>query len=76
MSLGVTLPAVRHVLAAVALLTAFLLLAIAALLAPAPARAQASASDDVERGAYLARVGDCTACHTAPGARKWPADCP
>ena len=67
MSLGVTLPAVRHVLAAVALLTAFLLLAIAALLAPAPARAQASASDDVERGAYLARVGDCTACHTAPG---------
>ena len=24
-------------------------------------------ADDVAQGAYLARVGDCTSCHTAPG---------
>ena len=37
---------------------------LATLLAPA-ARAQ-NATDTVTRGEYLARVGDCIACHTAP----------
>jgi mono/diheme cytochrome c family protein len=32
-----------------------------------PALAQAPPTDEVERGAYLARAGDCVACHTAPG---------
>jgi mono/diheme cytochrome c family protein len=55
------MPAVSRALAVA------ILLAVAALLTTAPARAQALASDEVERGAYLARAGDCAACHTAPG---------
>jgi alcohol dehydrogenase (quinone), cytochrome c subunit len=46
--------------------TAAALLAVALLFAT-PARAQAPTSGEVERGAYLARAGDCTACHTVPG---------
>ena len=30
------------------------------------AKAQDKSSDVVARGEYLARAGDCTACHTAP----------
>jgi len=41
----------------------------AGLLSAAPAWAQAPPADEVERGAYLARAGDCVACHTAPGGR-------
>jgi mono/diheme cytochrome c family protein len=32
----------------------------------------ASAADDgVTRGRYLARAGNCQACHTAPGGAPW-----
>jgi mono/diheme cytochrome c family protein len=38
----------------------------------ASARALApSSSDDVKRGAYLVRVGDCVSCHTAPGGKPF-----
>lgn len=43
------------------------LLALAAL-TPA-AQAQDKSSDIIARGEYLARAGDCTACHTAPEGR-------
>lgn len=39
-------------------------LVVGGLVGAAPAHAQ---GDDVARGAYLARAGDCVACHTAPG---------
>jgi len=32
-----------------------------------PARAQAPGADIVKQGEYLARAGDCVACHTNPG---------
>ena len=39
-----------------------------AVLATMPAYGQQLPSaDDIKRGEYLARLGDCTACHTAPG---------
>ena len=39
-----------------------------AVLATMPAYGQQQPSaDDIKRGEYLARLGDCTACHTAPG---------
>jgi mono/diheme cytochrome c family protein len=38
----------------------------AAVLAPAAAQKTAPPSDLVKRGEYLARAGDCIACHTAP----------
>lgn len=48
---------------------ALMLLRPAALPAPGPERARARASDPttalLERGEYLARAGDCVACHTA-----------
>jgi mono/diheme cytochrome c family protein len=50
-----------------------LALALAGLLAAAAAASAQSAPEPapdpalVERGAYVARAGDCTACHTAPG---------
>lgn len=31
----------------------------------------ADAADLIERGRYLARIGDCVACHTAPGAAEY-----
>lgn len=40
--------------------------ALAAVLISGPALAQAPDPALVERGAYVARAGDCTACHTAP----------
>jgi len=40
--------------------------AVAAVAISAPALAQAPDPALVEAGAYLARAGDCTACHTAP----------
>ena len=44
-----------------------LFMLIAASLAGAPAAFGQAAKDDVvARGEYLARAGDCTACHTAP----------
>jgi mono/diheme cytochrome c family protein len=36
-----------------------------------PAGAAAPANDAVSRGAYLARAGDCVACHTAPGGKPF-----
>ncbi|HJU27382.1 MAG TPA: cytochrome c, partial [Rhodanobacteraceae bacterium] len=27
--------------------------------------------DDIQRGKYLARAGDCESCHTAPGGKPW-----
>src|ERR1700761_6823713 len=33
------------------------------------ARAVTSTDAEVQRGAYLARAGDCVACHTAPGGK-------
>ena len=39
--------------------------------AAGPADAPADPSSLVERGAYLARAGDCVACHTAPGGRPF-----
>ena len=46
------------------LAAAFALLAAAA--SPAGSPAAAAVSDQVTRGEYLARVGDCFSCHTAP----------
>ena len=43
------------------------LLALAAL--TTAAQAQDKTSDTIARGEYLARAGDCTACHTAPEGR-------
>ena len=43
-----------------------------ALLAIPPARAQKNDKQDfelIQRGRYLATVGDCTACHTVPGGK-------
>jgi thiosulfate dehydrogenase len=34
-----------------------------------PAVAPANMADQLERGEYVARLGDCVACHTAPGAK-------
>jgi mono/diheme cytochrome c family protein len=59
MSGSAPVPEVRRALVAAALLAVALLFATIA-------RAQAPTSGEVERGAYLARAGDCTACHTAP----------
>lgn len=36
-----------------------------------PASAPQPDSDAVSRGAYLARAGDCVACHTAPGGQPF-----
>jgi mono/diheme cytochrome c family protein len=44
--------------------------ACAALLA-AHAAAQPPAPGEVEKGRYLARVGDCVSCHTAPGGKPY-----
>ena len=41
----------------------------AASLAAAGKTAEAIGSSQVERGRYLARAGDCIACHTVPGTR-------
>jgi alcohol dehydrogenase (quinone), cytochrome c subunit len=60
MSGSASVPKVRRPLAAAALLAVALLFAT-------PARTQSPDPAEVERGAYLARAGDCTACHTAPG---------
>ncbi len=46
--------------------------ALAAVVISAPALAQAPDPALVERGAYVARAGDCTACHTAPAAGSAP----
>ncbi|PWK45997.1 cytochrome c [Pseudomonas sp. OV226] len=42
-------------------------LALAASVAVPTLLAQAADSQQIERGAYLARAADCMACHTAPG---------
>lgn len=51
------------------------LLALAAALGlhvqPATAAPAAPNDPDVLRGAYLARIGDCIACHTAPGGKPF-----
>ena len=48
------------------------MLALLPLLVVAGARADDAAghTDLIKRGEYLATAGDCTACHTAPGADK------
>ena len=46
---------------------ALFLLALAASLAPQMLAAQDAPFEQVERGRYLAVLGDCTACHTLPG---------
>jgi mono/diheme cytochrome c family protein len=55
-NVGARMPGLRQTLAVAA-----------ALLAAAPALGQTPTAGEVERGAYLARASDCTACHTAPG---------
>lgn len=35
----------------------------------APASSDASLPQDISRGEYVARLGDCIACHTAPGGK-------
>lgn len=48
-------------------LAAASLIALVATLGPASAQSQATSSSDVvKKGEYLARAGDCVACHTAP----------
>lgn len=61
-------------LAAAALLVAGVLTAALAVAPPRPERpgpARAASAGDraqrIERGRYLARIGDCAGCHTAPG---------
>lgn len=41
-----------------------------------PAGAPAPGADAVSRGAYLARAGDCVACHTAPGGQPFAGGLP
>jgi mono/diheme cytochrome c family protein len=41
--------------------------ALLALASSAGALAQSSAGDEVKRGEYLVRAGDCVSCHTKPG---------
>lgn len=36
-----------------------------------PANDGATSDDPIVRGAYIARVGDCVACHTAPGGKSF-----
>ncbi len=42
---------------------------LASLFLAAPALAQDGSSDQIERGKYLVTMGDCAACHTAPGGK-------
>lgn len=49
------------------LLTLLLLTACGEAPAPAPAPPTRPLAEQVERGAYLARLGNCAGCHTAPG---------
>lgn len=42
----------------------------------AMAQAPPAAQDLVQRGAYLARAGDCRACHTAPGGQPFAGGLP
>ncbi len=44
--------------------------------APPPANDGATSSDPLVRGAYLARMGDCVACHTAPGGKPYAGGLP
>ena len=65
--------------AGVAILAAAAVLALA--LWPTPTRPIAATGDSqspalVERGRYLARAGDCVACHTAPGGRPFAGGLP
>ena len=34
-------------------------------------RVVANDAETLKRGEYLARIGDCAACHTAPGGAPW-----
>ena len=43
---------------------------------PPPAISGATSTDAVVRGAYLARMGDCVACHTAPGGKPFAGGLP
>jgi len=42
----------------------------------ATAKAQEVTPDQVKRGEYLARIGDCAACHTAPGGKAFAGGLP
>lgn len=47
-------------------------LCLGLIIAAAPSQAQnAFSPDQVEQGRYLARAGDCVACHTAPGGKDF-----
>lgn len=60
------------VLVIVAVLTVLLVLAIEPRAIARAAMPPPQASPDlVQRGEYLARAGDCTACHTAPGGQPF-----
>jgi mono/diheme cytochrome c family protein len=44
---------------------------LASILLPASASRADDTADPVKRGEYLARAGDCVACHTAPGGKPF-----
>jgi len=60
------MPGTRTLIALLRRLLPGLALAAAA---PLLAWAQPSVSDQIKQGEYLARAGDCVACHTAPGGK-------
>ncbi len=59
------------VLAAIALFAAILAWPREQFVAASSPAAFAATPDNIARGAYLARVGDCMACHTARGGPAW-----
>ena len=61
----------RTLTAAVALLAA----AASSVASPAGSPAAAAVPDQVKRGEYLARAGDCFSCHTSPADSRSRADC-
>ena len=52
-------------------LSVFLAPPLFAIATVATAQGTATEADIIQRGAYLARVGDCVACHTAPGGKPF-----
>ncbi len=62
---------IAAVLAAIALFAAILAWPREQFVAASSPAAFAATPDNIARGAYLARVGDCMACHTARGGPAW-----
>src|SRR6185437_7105149 len=50
---------------------AFLVTGFSVLAAPAPAAAQPQTEPPADRGEYLARAGDCIACHSVRGGKAF-----